>query len=92
MVIDAGMSLTLKAGGHHIVINPEGIFSSVPIDEGGVPLAGVPPVLAMSAEGSASVALQAPLLAPTQRSALMAKKPVCAICEVAKQQKGAAHA
>ncbi|VVO52748.1 Actin cross-linking toxin VgrG1 [Pseudomonas fluorescens] len=91
VVIEAGMSLTLKAGGHHIVINPAGIFSSVPIDEGGVPLAGVPPVPALSAVGVASAALQAPLLAATQRSALMAKKPVCAVCEVAKQQKGAVH-
>ena len=49
VVIDAGMSLTLKAGGHHIVINPGGIFSSVAIVEGGVPMAGVPPLSALPA-------------------------------------------
>jgi type VI secretion system secreted protein VgrG len=41
VVIDAGMSLTLKAGGHHIVINASGVFSSVLIVEGGAPLAGI---------------------------------------------------
>ena len=35
VVIDAQTSLTLSAGGQHIVINTEGIFSSVPIVEGG---------------------------------------------------------
>ena len=46
VVIDAGMSLTLKAGGHHIVINAGGIFSSVAIVEGGAPLAGIQPLQA----------------------------------------------
>ncbi|HJR30012.1 MAG TPA: type VI secretion system tip protein VgrG [Pseudomonas sp.] len=49
VVIDAGMSLTLKAGGHHIVINAGGIFSSVPIVEGGAPLAGIQPLQALQA-------------------------------------------
>lgn len=49
VVIDADMSLTLKAGGHHIVINACGIFSSVPIVEGGAPLAGIPPLQALQA-------------------------------------------
>ncbi|MCK1793449.1 type VI secretion system tip protein VgrG, partial [Pseudomonas sp. TNT19] len=42
VVIGGGMSLTLKAGGHHIVINAGGVFSSVAIVEGGSPLAGLP--------------------------------------------------
>lgn len=49
VVIDAGMSLTLTAGGHHIVINAGGIFSSVPIVEGGAPLAGIQPLQALQA-------------------------------------------
>ncbi|MHC8374547.1 type VI secretion system Vgr family protein [Pseudomonas sp. MDT1-16] len=49
VVIDAGMSLTLQAGGHHIVINAGGIFSSVPIVEGGAPLAGIQPLQALQA-------------------------------------------
>jgi len=91
VVIDAGMSLTLKAGGHHIVINAGGIFSSVAIVEGGAPMAGLPPLLALSAEQAASIALQVPLLPQTQRLALMAKKPICAVCEAAQQQRGQAN-
>ncbi|APC16859.1 type IV secretion protein Rhs [Pseudomonas frederiksbergensis] len=49
VVIDAGMSLTLKAGGHHIVINTSGIFSSVAIVEGGAPLTGIQPLQALQA-------------------------------------------
>jgi type VI secretion system secreted protein VgrG len=49
VVIDAGMSLTLKAGGHHIVINAGGIFSSVAMVEGGAPLAGIAPLQALQA-------------------------------------------
>jgi type VI secretion system secreted protein VgrG len=41
VVINAGMSLTLSAGGQHIVISAGGIFSSVPIVQGGVPVVGV---------------------------------------------------
>jgi type VI secretion system secreted protein VgrG len=52
VVIDAGMSLTLKAGGHHIVINAGGIFSSVPLVEGGAPLTGIQPLQALQAEAS----------------------------------------
>ncbi len=42
VVIDAGMSLTLAAGGQHIVINSGGIFSSVDIVQGGSPMSGIP--------------------------------------------------
>jgi type VI secretion system secreted protein VgrG len=52
VVIDAGMSLTLKAGGHHIVINAGGIFSSVAIVEGGAPLTGIQPLQASQAVAS----------------------------------------
>ena len=38
-VIDGGLSLTLKAGGQHIVLNPAGIFT-IPIFTGGVPMEG----------------------------------------------------
>jgi type VI secretion system secreted protein VgrG len=51
VVIDAGVSLTLSAGGHHIVINAGGIFSSVPIVEGGAPLAGIAPLQPLQAVG-----------------------------------------
>lgn len=49
VVINAGMSLTLSAGGQHIVISAGGIFSSVPIVLGGVPVVGVAPLQAVKA-------------------------------------------
>jgi type VI secretion system secreted protein VgrG len=44
VVIDAGLMLSLSAGGQHLVLNPAGIFSSVPILLGGVPLPGTPAI------------------------------------------------
>jgi type VI secretion system secreted protein VgrG len=41
IVVDAGASLTLQCGGHHIVINPGGIFSSVKLEIGGSPMSAV---------------------------------------------------
>ncbi|MGY3176574.1 type VI secretion system secreted protein VgrG [Pseudomonas sp. TE12234] len=89
VVIDADASLTLSAGGHHIVIHSGGIFSSVPIVEGGVPVAGLPPLSAASTTASAP---QVPLLPHAQRLALMARKPICAVCEATRQQTGEANA
>lgn len=75
VVIDGGRSLTLKAGGHHLLINAAGIFSSVAIAEGGAPLAGVEPLQALpvSPDAGKSVAKSAPaspepLASPAQES------------------------
>jgi type VI secretion system secreted protein VgrG len=57
VVINAGMSLTLQAGGQHIVITPGGIFSSVPIVQGGAPLAGIAPLQASGALGNETRAI-----------------------------------
>ncbi|UYZ83128.1 type VI secretion system tip protein VgrG [Entomomonas sp. E2T0] len=43
-VIDGGLSLTLKAGGQHIVLNPAGIWMTTPQWTGGVPMEGSPAV------------------------------------------------
>ncbi|MFJ7316653.1 type VI secretion system tip protein TssI/VgrG [Pseudomonas sp. NPDC098747] len=40
VILDAGATLTLKGGGQHIVLNADGIFSSVLIEEGGEPWQG----------------------------------------------------
>jgi type VI secretion system secreted protein VgrG len=84
VVVDAGMSLTLKAGDHYIVINPEGIFSNVSIDEGGEPTAGIPSQRAVAAlPGSTealvvlSLAAQGPALIQAARQAA----PICAVCQ-----------
>lgn len=42
IVIDGGFSLTLKAGGRHIVLNPAGIWMTMPVWTGGVPMEGTP--------------------------------------------------
>jgi type VI secretion system secreted protein VgrG len=84
VVIDAGMSLTLKAGGHHIVINPGGIFSSVAIVEGGAPVAGVPVQSALSLVPVAAQALIAPSLAAQKQALTQAAQqaaPICAVCQ-----------
>ncbi|MDR6918954.1 type VI secretion system secreted protein VgrG [Pseudomonas sp. 3296] len=84
VVIDAGMSLTLQAGGQHIVISAGGIFSSVPIVLGGAPLVGTPAQPALSVMPVSLEALAAPPLA-TQGPALMQAAqqgaPICAVCQ-----------
>lgn len=44
MTLDAGNVLSLRGGGQHILLNPDGIFSSVVIEEGGTPILGTPAV------------------------------------------------
>ncbi|SEQ65003.1 type VI secretion system secreted protein VgrG [Pseudomonas sp. NFACC02] len=85
VVISADMSLTLQAGGQYIVIGPDGIYSSTPIQLGGVPRVGVAPLQAAPLAPAALTAIQAGLLPQAQREALMNKHPVCAVCEDAQQ-------
>jgi type VI secretion system secreted protein VgrG len=80
VVIDAGMSLTLTAGGHHIVINAGGIFSSVPIAQGGAPLAGIAPIQATQAPAGktlADIASPASMVAGARQQAA----DYCPLCE-----------
>lgn len=80
VVIDAGMSLTLTAGGHHIVINAGGIFSSVPIVEGGAPLAGIQPLQALQAPArTANAAIANPM--SIVASARQQAADYCPLCE-----------
>lgn len=83
VVIDAGTSLTLTAGGHHIVINSGGIFSSVAIVEGGAPVAGAAAQSALAALESSQTLLA--LSVTTQLAALTQAADqaasVCAVCE-----------
>jgi len=84
VVINAGTSLTLQAGGQHIVINSSGIFSSVAIVEGGAPLAGVPVQPALSLVPVAAQALIAPSLAAQKLALTQAAQqaaPICALCQ-----------
>jgi type VI secretion system secreted protein VgrG len=84
VVIKADSSLTLECGGHHIVINAAGIFSSVGIVEGGAPLAGVPVQPALSLVPVAAQALIAPSLAAQKLALTQAAQqaaPICAVCQ-----------
>ncbi|WP_025110187.1 type VI secretion system tip protein TssI/VgrG [Pseudomonas sp. H1h] len=84
VVIDAGTSLSLTAGGHHLVINAAGIFSSVAIVEGGAPVAGVAAQTALSAvpedpQALLALSVTAQMAALTQAAAQASS--VCAVCE-----------
>ncbi|MEB0048835.1 type VI secretion system tip protein VgrG, partial [Pseudomonas sp. Dout3] len=84
VVVDSGMSLTLKAGGHHLVISAGGIFSSVAIVEGGAPVAGIPALLARSLVPVAPQALIAHSLAAQKLALTQAAQqasPVCTVCQ-----------
>ena len=84
VVIEPGMSLSLKAGGHHIVINPAGIFSSVSIDQGGEPTAGIPAQRAVAALPGSTEALVVPSLAAQGPALIQAARqaaPICAVCQ-----------
>ncbi|MBD8604598.1 type VI secretion system tip protein VgrG [Pseudomonas sp. CFBP 8771] len=80
VVINAGMSLTLQAGGQHILITAGGIFSSVPIVQGGAPVAGIPSLQAAQALAGAP---QATIANPLSLS-IAAKQQAadyCPLCE-----------
>ncbi|MBV7515882.1 type VI secretion system tip protein TssI/VgrG, partial [Pseudomonas sp. PDM25] len=88
VVLDAGMSLTLKAGGQHLVINSGGIFSSVPIVQGGAPVAGVPSLQAAQALISAPKAIIASSLSNVA-TAKQHAADYCPLCEACRTLKPA---
>ncbi|MDA8486838.1 hypothetical protein NNO07_27585, partial [Pseudomonas resinovorans] len=50
--LDAGSVLSLRGGGQHIVLNPDGIFSSVIIEQGGAPI--IPAIEGLLEEAAAA--------------------------------------
>ena len=87
VVIDAGMSLTLSAGGHHIVINAGGIFSSVAIVEGGAPMAGVAAQVALAAAAEDVVVESIPMEALLKQAIVFreADTGICPVCDAAER-------
>ncbi|MEO4012821.1 type VI secretion system tip protein TssI/VgrG [Pseudomonas rossensis] len=90
VVINAGTSLTLQAGGQHIVINSSGIFSSVAIVEGGSPVAGLPGQAALSVVPQAAEAVvidTLPMEALLKQNIVFreADSGVCPVCNVAQE-------
>ncbi len=81
VVIDGGANLTLQAGGHWLTLGPEGIFSSVPILQGGALAVGLP---AEPLIPGAQPLLKVTFDAAQQRHALVSTRSSrCLICEVA---------
>ena len=80
VVINAGASLTLQAGGQHILITPGGIFSSVPIVQGGAPIVGIAPLQAAQALAIAPQAIIANSLSVMAASKQRAAD-YCPLCE-----------
>ncbi|WP_095067146.1 type VI secretion system tip protein TssI/VgrG [Pseudomonas sp. Irchel 3A18] len=90
LVIEAGSELTLKTGGTFIKIDASGVTLSGPmvnVNAGGSPGSGTgaAPLLPGPLK-QADADKAGKLLIPAQRQALMQKKPICAICEAAKQE------
>ncbi|MGB3598671.1 MAG: type VI secretion system tip protein VgrG, partial [Pseudomonas neustonica] len=91
---EAGMEITFKVGGSFVKLDPSGVTlvgPSVKINSGGSPGkgSGAAPALP-GAAAAVDVSEAGKLLVVNQRQALMQKKPLCAICEAAKE--GAANA
>ena len=85
LVVNGGASMTLMAGGQHLQLTPAGIYSSSPILPGGVPIPGMPALLAVpdGVEVMTAVALES-----QQRTFLRAsaqKAPVCLVCQTLKE-------
>ena len=81
-VINAGLMLSLSAGGQHLVLNPAGIFSSVPIVVGGVPLPGTPAIPLAPGE---VLALISPLIPVQQKISMLSQhQSRCLLCEEGK--------
>ncbi|KFE44834.1 hypothetical protein IV02_28645, partial [Pseudomonas syringae] len=88
VVIDAGMTATLKAGGQWINITPLGIFSSVPMLLGGMPMPGMPAVPGLPTALVPKAATPAiPSLIPSKQiKAIAGGAPFCRRCAEARQE------
>lgn len=77
-VIDGGLSLTLKAGGHHIVLNPAGIWITIPTFPGGVPMVGTPaiPVTIVGKETTVPATFS-PVPVLKARELISSRAPLC---------------
>lgn len=81
VVIDGGLHLTMKAGGQWLTLGPDGIFSNLPIAQGGVPADGLPAEPLMP---GAVPLLKLTFDVTQQRQALVStRRSRCLICEAA---------
>lgn len=80
LILDAGASLTLNAGGQHIVIGAGGIFSSSPINPGGVPFIGARSVSGLPTPVAALLSASLASQKQAFQDAAAKAAPVCTIC------------
>lgn len=82
-VVDGGLSLSLKAGGQHIVLNPAGIWMTMPVWTGGAPMEGTPaaPLLPISKAGTVVATTAPPVNLPVINQKLVAGEPLVKLCQ-----------
>ncbi|MBV4460687.1 type VI secretion system tip protein VgrG [Pseudomonas sp. COR58] len=85
VVIDGGASATIQAGGQWINIGPGGIFSSVPIQVGGGPVAAMAAAPAVAGQAAELAAAPAAILTAAQIMSLKSDAPFCEECERCKE-------
>ncbi|MFJ4195177.1 type VI secretion system tip protein VgrG [Pseudomonas sp. NPDC089534] len=85
VVIDGGASATIQAGGQWINIGPGGIFSSVPIQVGGAPMAAMAAAPAVVGQAAGLAAAPAAILTAAQIMSLKSDAPFCEECERCKE-------
>lgn len=81
VVLEGGASATIQAGGHWINIGAGGIFSSVPIQVGGAPVAVMKAAPGSPGKVETLVAAVAPRLSLAQMLSLQGPAPFCEECE-----------
>ena len=94
VVVKGSQSLTWECGGHFIVINANGIFSSVAIVVGGSPLTGLPGQTALSAAPQAAEAVvidTLPMEAILKQNIVFreADSGICPVCDAALEHQAA---
>ncbi|QXI15282.1 type VI secretion system Vgr family protein [Pseudomonas hamedanensis] len=81
VVIDGGASATIQAGGQWINIGPGGIFSSVPIQVGGAPMAAMGAAPVVPGLPDKLAAAPAAILTAAQIMSFKGDAPFCEECE-----------
>ncbi|MBC3774547.1 type VI secretion system tip protein TssI/VgrG [Pseudomonas sp. SWRI99] len=81
VVIDGGASATIQAGGQWINIGPGGIFSSVPIQVGGAPMAAMGAAPVVPGLPDKLAAAPAAVLTAAQIMSFKGDAPFCEECE-----------
>ncbi len=85
LVVDGGPLLTLMAGGQHLQLTPAGIFSSSSILPGGVPIPGMPVLLAVPDGVEQMTAMALADQARVFELSADEIEPVCLTCQALKE-------